>query len=177
MSHGGLRVKWRIVWIGGGTTEAPLKTGTACRTLALQNGADTRTVHGMPGHFSAGFTLATAPLLPQQPIRWRQNHEKSSGRSPPTPEKGRKPEAATSPPGTFFCPSGSRLWSSAYFPESCNLGTQNIEVSRLLQRPGGQVSSARRLCRRPSFVKIPIWPCAPRRPLLGPCSPQRATVA
>ena len=47
-------------------------------------------------------------------------------------KKAGSPEAATSPPGRFFCPSGSRLWPSAYFPESCNLGTQNIEGSRLI---------------------------------------------
>lgn len=30
-----------------------------CHTLALQNGADIKTVSGMLGHFSAGFTLDT----------------------------------------------------------------------------------------------------------------------
>ena len=28
-------------------------------TIALQNGVDIKTVSGMPGHFSAGFTLDT----------------------------------------------------------------------------------------------------------------------
>jgi site-specific recombinase XerD len=32
---------------------------TTFATIALQNGVDIKTVSGMPGHFSAGFTLDT----------------------------------------------------------------------------------------------------------------------
>ena len=51
-----------------------------------------------------GSLWPPAPLLPQQPIRWRQNHEKSSGRSPPTPEKGRKPGGSNIASGHVFLP-------------------------------------------------------------------------
>ena len=43
--------------VNGVVTEAPLKTKNSYRTLSI--GADIKTVSGMLGHYSAGFTLDT----------------------------------------------------------------------------------------------------------------------
>ena len=49
-------------------------------TLALQNGVDIKTVSGMLGHFSAGFTLDTyAHVTPEDVIHRRRETVENSG--------------------------------------------------------------------------------------------------
>ena len=51
-------------------------------TLALQNGVDIKTISGMLGHFSAGFTLHTYAPISSSSEGGGKNHRKSSGECP-----------------------------------------------------------------------------------------------
>ena len=74
--------------------------------LALQNGVDIKTVSGMLGHFSAGFTLDTYAHV------------------------------TTAAQGTFFALSGSRFGSTANFAKSRNFSgnfwRQKVKKNRLI---------------------------------------------
>ena len=68
-NQGVLHIRRQIARINGEVVEAPLKTESSYCTLPIgadavgillaQNGVDIKTVSGMLGHYSAGFTLDT----------------------------------------------------------------------------------------------------------------------
>ena len=80
-------------------------------TLALQNGVDIKTVSGMLGHFSAGFTLDTYAHVTTAARKRRQNYGKGPNsrtvNDKKSLQKGRRPGGAKQPPGPFNQQSGS----------------------------------------------------------------------
>ena len=80
-------------------------------TLALQNGVDVKTVSGMLGHFSAGFTLDTYAHVTTAARKRRQNYGKGPNsrtvNDKKSLQKGRRPGGAKQPPGPFNQQSGS----------------------------------------------------------------------
>ena len=109
--------------------------------LALQNGVDIKTVSGMLGHFSAGFTLdtyahvttaaqkeaaRTMEKVLTAAIRKRKNN----------PKQQESLGAEGLRQGTFFALSGSRFGSTANFAKSRNFSgnfwRQKVKKNRLI---------------------------------------------
>ena len=110
--------------------------------LALQNGVDIKTVSGMLGHFSAGFTLDTyAHVTTAAQKEAARTMEKS-------PDGGNLKDEKINPKqqeslgaeglrqGTFFCPVWVTVGSTANFAKSRNFSgnfwRQKVKKNRLI---------------------------------------------